>query len=541
MADIELMLEAERRGLLPPEKVQLLDEARSRGLIPQKEEAPIPEPKSMSTADSLKRQAGLTGRAIIQGAGDIANIVGGPVSVLTGGAVRPPRVIAEETATSLGLPMPETTTERYVGAANRGLVGGGGMVGAGQLLAKAPGIMGRFGSVLSAAPEAQFGASVGAPVAVEAARDVGLGPTGQAAAGLTGAVIGAKGGSMAGKMPATMDEFSALFKPTEKQYVVPPSQTKAPTAASKMLETLSGKAKTEQYASSINQQITNQKVIKDLGMPENTVLSDNLLQGYRAQMYADGYLPIQNTGYIKGSITSKLGGELDSIAKESRAMLKSYPDSPIAQKIVDEVDSLKQTAGKYVKPNDTINKIKELRELATKAYKSDDTSLGKAYKDMANTLEDMLETHLAETGKTDLLANFRTARQNIAKAHSVENALVGENVSAAKLAQQLDKKRPLSGGMREAAEQAKKTPKSMTVPPSGAVNPFTLPDVVWGSLATAGTTVAGPGGLVAALPLARPLARGLILSQPYQRGLTQPTAGMPALLKAYYGAEAANQ
>ena len=36
-ADIQLLLEAEKRGLLPPEKRALLDEARSRGLIPGRE------------------------------------------------------------------------------------------------------------------------------------------------------------------------------------------------------------------------------------------------------------------------------------------------------------------------------------------------------------------------------------------------------------------------------------------------------------------------------------------------------------------------
>jgi hypothetical protein len=33
MADLQLLLEAEKRGLLPPEKLGLLNEARTRGLI----------------------------------------------------------------------------------------------------------------------------------------------------------------------------------------------------------------------------------------------------------------------------------------------------------------------------------------------------------------------------------------------------------------------------------------------------------------------------------------------------------------------------
>src|SRR3546814_11467017 len=41
MADkIALLLEAERRGILPPEKVALLAEARKRGLVPGGQKAP---------------------------------------------------------------------------------------------------------------------------------------------------------------------------------------------------------------------------------------------------------------------------------------------------------------------------------------------------------------------------------------------------------------------------------------------------------------------------------------------------------------------
>jgi hypothetical protein len=52
MADIQLLLEAEKRGLLPPDKVALLNEARSRGLIASNDkpvEQPIEQPKAEPT------------------------------------------------------------------------------------------------------------------------------------------------------------------------------------------------------------------------------------------------------------------------------------------------------------------------------------------------------------------------------------------------------------------------------------------------------------------------------------------------------------
>jgi len=72
MADIGLLLEAEKRGLLPPDKVELLSEARRRGLVPSNDIAasstPMPEPEKLKTTDWRENlAAGSTGlpRAIM--------------------------------------------------------------------------------------------------------------------------------------------------------------------------------------------------------------------------------------------------------------------------------------------------------------------------------------------------------------------------------------------------------------------------------------------------------------------------------------------
>lgn len=61
MADLSLLLEAERRGLLPPEKLSLLNEARKRGLVPPLEgepaapaAAPAPAPPDPNTWDKIR-------------------------------------------------------------------------------------------------------------------------------------------------------------------------------------------------------------------------------------------------------------------------------------------------------------------------------------------------------------------------------------------------------------------------------------------------------------------------------------------------------
>jgi hypothetical protein len=47
--DFELLLEAERRGILPPDKVELLTEARRRGLVPSVPSAAAPAPAAPET------------------------------------------------------------------------------------------------------------------------------------------------------------------------------------------------------------------------------------------------------------------------------------------------------------------------------------------------------------------------------------------------------------------------------------------------------------------------------------------------------------
>ncbi len=63
MANLQLLLEAERRGLLPPDKAALLAEARRRGLLPGTEQAQ-PETTSNPLMGLAARGAELVGSGI---------------------------------------------------------------------------------------------------------------------------------------------------------------------------------------------------------------------------------------------------------------------------------------------------------------------------------------------------------------------------------------------------------------------------------------------------------------------------------------------
>lgn len=145
-------------------------------------------PQDASMLDQLGRQAGLTGRAAIEGIGDVIGIVQNPMSAMTGGAIRKSSEVYPELATSLGLPQPETPTERMVGAASRGVVGAGTMAGGAAQLANIPSMVGRFGSAMATQPAAQITSGALGAGGAQAAQEGGYGPQGQLAAGIAGAL-----------------------------------------------------------------------------------------------------------------------------------------------------------------------------------------------------------------------------------------------------------------------------------------------------------------------------------------------------------------
>lgn len=508
---------------------------------------PAQQTASHSIFDNIKRSAGLTARSGIEGIGDIVGIVQNPLSAMTGGAIRRSSEVYPELATNIGLPQPETSTERISGAGVRGLIGAGSMIGAGGQLARAPGLLEQFGNVLSSQPISQALSGIGGGTGAETVKQAGGGEGLQLAGGLIGSIAG-------GSLASTGQRIPALLKSSDQQYIVPPSQTNAPSGLSKALETVSGKAKTEQYASVKNQAITNQKVLKDLGMPKDTQLSPEVLSNYRKQVFDEGYAPVKTSGAVTAD--AKLKADLIKIIDEPRKLLNDFPNSPAALSVVKEVSDIASAAQKPFDAGSALSKIKELRELSSKAYAGQETSLGKSYKDLATALEDQLGRHLNKTGAgSEAISAFKNARQKIAKSHAIEESLVGGaegsyNVNARKLANQLAGGAPLSGEMKAIAQQASSYPKSMVIPVAGAANPLSLTDVGMGGMyGGGGATLAALSGINpllgaamgAALPIARPVARSIVMSQPYQRALMQQGEPVNRLAQLAYGSMGANQ
>lgn len=196
-ANAELLAEAKRRGILPADKAALYDEAVRRGLI----ESPPAAVQAGANLRDIPRQFGLAARYGLEGAGDVAGIVGNPIAAFGNKATEALGLgtpfstigtsgLATQAADAIGLPSPEGANERVVADASRLLVGAGTMAGGANAVAKgATGAGNALLTTLAANPGSQAASAVGAGLAGGSVREAGGGPWEQFAASLLGGVV----------------------------------------------------------------------------------------------------------------------------------------------------------------------------------------------------------------------------------------------------------------------------------------------------------------------------------------------------------------
>jgi hypothetical protein len=277
---------------------------------------------------------------------------------------------------------------------------------------------------------------------------------------------------------------ATLREAREAGYVVPPSATRS-SLTENVLESVAGKSAIKQEAALRNSQVTNQLAAKALGLPENTAITDTMLNSIRyraAQPYRD----------------------LAAV-------------SPRAKLYLEELQAARSDAKLYWQDyfrNGQAEKYHAAKNFDTKA----------------EGLERKLEIVARSVGKQDLLPAMRQSRVEIAKAWDVEKALnMGDaGVSARILGRMLDRGRPLSGELKTIAKFAEGPGKQFTAEASATPAPgvsYTLP-LTAGILGYGGVSaLGGPGLALAAAPLLRPGARKMLLSDWYQDYLAQPKYG----------------
>lgn len=339
----------------------------------------------------------------------------------------------------------------------------------------------------------------------------------------------ALGSAVGGALPAAGQVASLLRgKPPSPQiqqavqqardlgYVIPPTQAN-PSLLNRIIEGTAGKLTTAQNASAKNQEITNKLAAKSLGLPEDTVITPEVLNNLR-ETAGQAYKNLGLSGQVIADKTYL--DSLDNIAKPFIVAAQGFPNAPPSP-VLNLVQSLKTPS---FDASAAIEKVRQLRTAADDAFRKGETDIGRASKQAATAIENALENHLSKTKQTDLLDKFKDARQLIAKTYSIEKAAntTTGTIDAKKLASQLQKGKPLSGELKSIAQFSQAFPKAaQTVENMGSLPQLSPLDYFAGVIGAASTGGAGAGAV-----LARPALRSLALSPMVQNRLVPTPSTM---------------
>lgn len=325
----------------------------------------------------------------------------------------------------------------------------------------------------------------------------GAAPVVLKAAGL----VGNKIGQVVRGPEQSQDTIAAVKAARDAGYVIPPTQAK-PTLANRVLEGFSGKLTTAQNASAKNAEVTNGLAAKAIGLAPDTKLTPEVLNDVR-----------------------KAAGQ----AYEAVAELPIKPGAP--------ADTLTNAAASAeVNPRSMVFDLRKARNDATAWFNSyartaDPDALAKANaaKSAATQLQKSLEDYATSVGRDDLVPAMVESRKLIAKTWTVEKALnqTTGTVDARKLGAMLEKGKPLSNELKQAAEFANRFPKAaQTVEKMGSL-PQSSP-LDWAASGAISAATSNP--LMLAGVAARPAARALVLSGMVQNRLASQ-GGENAILK----------
>lgn len=304
----------------------------------------------------------------------------------------------------------------------------------------------------------------------------------------------------------------------EAGYVVPPRMVQEQGAGGKVLEALGGKIKTEQLASNKNQVVTNALARKALGVADDTPITPEVLQGIRSQA-GQAYEALRGAGTITAD--RQFTSDLARIMQKYQGAAKDFPE--LAKNEIGEI--VESISKPQFSADSAIDAISILRDKAASAFSKGDKGIGSAYRQTSRALEDAIERNLIERGSAETVRAFQAARRVIAKTYSVEKALEsGGNISAQKLAAQLKKGKPLTDELRLIGEFAGNFPKASQT--AAKVEPVSVLDLF--SVGGLGAMGAGPASVI---PLMRPAARSVVLSQPYQQMMANPDYSVSPLLR----------
>jgi hypothetical protein len=254
--------------------------------------------------------------------------------------------------------------------------------------------------------------------------------------------------------PKTQTLNSAL----DAGFVAPPSSVN-PTLFNTLRESIAGKIATAQQASNMNADLADTLARRAAGLPSDTPLTSEAMRAVRTQAYQDGYAPVAQIGTV--TTDGNYGRALDALASRYQGAAQDFPGA-FKNDVVDQLNSLR------VPQFDAANGLKAsqlLRDQARVSFRAGDTGLGQAQTGASRAIEDQIERSLSGAGQSgsDMLQAFRDARQRMAIAHDIEDAVVegGGSIDARVLARKYQNGDPLSGDLKTIGAFANNFPKAM--------------------------------------------------------------------------------
>jgi hypothetical protein len=303
---------------------------------------------------------------------------------------------------------------------------------------------------------------------------------------------------------------------------LPPTQVN-PSFMNRLIEGISGKQQTGQIASVKNQQLINEQARKALNLAPDVEITPQVLQQFRAEKgLAYDALRSNPTYYADKQFFADLNKET--------ARLQNMKALDVSAELK-LLNNLKQM---NFNGDELVESIKRLRDSAqsnsSPLANARDKDLGRAQKFAAKQLEALAERNLTNFNQPDVMANFKQARQDIAKSYTIEKALNATtgNVSGADLGTLARKGKIVPAELQTLANAAGAYPTAFqNVARIGSVPGFSPVDL--GTAAIASAAASNPALMVSAAT--RPTLRSVAVSPMFQRNMlpsSQPQ--MPGLL-----------
>lgn len=445
----------------------------------------------------------------------------------------------------LGVPRPQTSTERTAQATGAGIGNALSTASAAKALAEITinPLVKAIAASLAEKPGSQMVAGGLSATASTIAKESGAPPWVQFTAGALASLVPFAGPRMIYNA-IKINPSQAAKDAIGVGYVLPPAEATEGSIAKVSLPNImagaGGKIKMEQFASAKNQAVTDGLAARELGFPEKTLIDKDMLQHYRdMQGLAYGRLKSIRQPF---AIDQTFQDDISKLAREARIAGSEYSQ----MKSPELEDMLKDLVAKpSYSPTAMIERIKALRQDSVSnlsapggkqvAYK--ELSLGTAQRGAAQAMEELIERNLAKTNQGHLLDDVRTARVNIAKSYDIDTALndATHQVSARRLAALQNRGKPLGGNLKVIADAANNFERSFQTPTKfGAVESLSVLDVSFAGMAAARSLIKGDYGKAAAFMAAagiRPMARAAVMNKGFQQkmvGIVKPSLAEPS-------------